>query len=160
MGIPLLARIRTLLKRGFIVETVRQYYNHVWGMNIGKGCRISLSAKLDKTNPKGITIGEYTIVTFNVVILTHDFINYRHLDVRIGSHCFIGCGAIVMPGVTIGNHCIVGAGTLVREDVPDNSVVVGNPGRIVKTGIETDKWGRRPVLPEEDQQLTLEKAST
>jgi acetyltransferase-like isoleucine patch superfamily enzyme len=145
MAIPLFSKIRTLLKVHLIDEISRQYYNRVWGMNIGKGCRISLSARLDKTNPKGITIGEYTIVTFNVVILTHDFVNHRHLDVKIGSHCFIGCGSVIMPGVTIGNHCIIGAGTLVREDVPDNSAVVGNPGRIVKSGIETIEWGRKPL---------------
>jgi acetyltransferase-like isoleucine patch superfamily enzyme len=158
MALSLLVRTRTWLKDRFVVEALRQYYNRVWGMNIGKGCQISLSAKLDKTNPKGITIGEYTIVTFDVVILSHDFINRRHLNVKIGSHCFIGSRSIIMPGVTIGNHCIVGAGTLVREDVPDNSVVVGNPGRIVKTGIETAEWGRRPIPPKEELQLTLEKA--
>lgn len=141
-----LARWRTRLHR-ITGELTRRYYTHVWGMKIGKGCRISLKARMDKTNPRGIHIGDYTIVTFDVAILTHDFVNRRRLDVNIGSHCFIGCGSIIMPGVTIGDHCIVGAGTLVREDVPSHSIVVGNPGRVVRTGIKTGKWG---ILIKED----------
>lgn len=145
MKLPLLARIRTWVHRNIMGEAVRRYYNTVWGTSIGEGCRISLSAKLDRTNPKGVIIGDYTIVTFNVAILTHDFVNRRDLPTKIGSHCFIGCGSIILPGVTIGNHCIVAAGTLVREDVPDNSIVAGNPGRIVRSGIETVEWGMFPI---------------
>ncbi len=144
MSLPLIAKTRTWLHR-LLGEANRQYYNNVWKMQIGRGCRISRSAKLDKTNPKGIHIGEYTILTFNVTVLTHDFVNRKHSDVYIGSHCFIGCGTIIMPGITIGNHCIIGAGTLVRENVPDNSVVVGNPGRIVQSGVETVEWGMKPL---------------
>ena len=140
MAVPLIAKLRTRLYR-LVGEMVRQYYNRIWGTNIGVGCRISLSAKLDKTNPRGITIGEYTIITFNTAILTHDFVNRRHVNTSIGSHCFIGCGSIIMPGVTIGNHCIIGAGTLVREDVPNNSIVAGNPGRVIRSDIKTTKWG-------------------
>lgn len=42
-------------------------------------------------------------------------------------------GSIILPGVTIGNNVIVGAGSVVREDIPDNSVVMGNPARVVCT---------------------------
>ena len=148
MSIPLIARVRTLLY--FIkCDALRLYYNRVWGTQIGKGTRLSLSCKLDKTNPRGVIIGEYTIITFRTAILTHDFVNRRHMDVRIGSYCFIGCGTIIMPGVTIGDHCIIGAGTLVRDDVPANSVVVGVPGRVIERDITTVEWGMRPLRPEE-----------
>lgn len=53
--------------------------------------------------------------------------------VRIGDDVFIGHGAIVLPGVTIGSKVIVGAGTVVHKDIPDNSVVAGNPARIIRT---------------------------
>ncbi len=49
--------------------------------------------------------------------------------IRIGNGCWFGAGAIVLPGITIGNNCIVGAGAVVTHDVPDNTVVVGNPAR-------------------------------
>jgi acetyltransferase-like isoleucine patch superfamily enzyme len=112
-------------------------------MNIGEGAEISFSARLDKTNPKGIHIGSYTAVTFESVILTHDFVNRKHKDVKIGSNCLIGARSIIYPGVTIGDHCIVAAASVVMKDVPPNSVVSGNPARIVETNIRTGKMGHR-----------------
>ncbi|CAG9931747.1 acetyltransferase [Candidatus Nitrotoga arctica] len=52
--------------------------------------------------------------------------------VRIGDGSFFGPGAVVFPSVTIGQNVSVGANTVVNKDVPDNAVIVGNPGRMVK----------------------------
>lgn len=52
---------------------------------------------------------------------------------RIGNNVKLCTGAIVIGPVTIGNNCIIGAGAIVTKDIPDNSVVVGNPARIIKT---------------------------
>jgi maltose O-acetyltransferase len=49
--------------------------------------------------------------------------------IAIGEDCWIGGGAIISPGVTIGDRCIVGAGAVVTKDVPDDTIVVGNPAR-------------------------------
>jgi maltose O-acetyltransferase len=49
--------------------------------------------------------------------------------IAIGRDCWIGGGAIIQPGVTIGDRCIVGAGAVVTRDVPDDTIVVGNPAR-------------------------------
>ena len=49
--------------------------------------------------------------------------------ITIGEDCWIGGGAIISPGVTIGDRCIVGAGAVVTKDVPDDTIVVGNPAR-------------------------------
>ncbi len=49
--------------------------------------------------------------------------------IAIGRDCWIGGGAIIQPGVTIGDRCIVGAGAVVTKDVPDDTIVVGNPAR-------------------------------
>ncbi|MEH6671660.1 acetyltransferase [Halopseudomonas sp.] len=51
---------------------------------------------------------------------------------EIGDYAFIGLGAVILPGVRIGQNAIVGANSVVREDIPDNGVVVGNPGRLIK----------------------------
>ena len=140
---PLVTRLRNRLHRN-VVGAVPAYYRRIWGMRIGEGCRISLSAKLDKTNPTGLIIGDHTFLTFGATVLTHDFVGRRHLETRIGSYCFIGARSMIMPGVTIGDHCIIGAMALVREDVPPRSLVVGNPGRVVRSDLVTTRWGMRP----------------
>ncbi|MCI1280540.1 MAG: sugar O-acetyltransferase [Nitrospira sp.] len=53
--------------------------------------------------------------------------------IRIGSDVWIGGGAIVLPGVTIGARSVVGAGSVVVHNVPPDSLVVGNPARMVRT---------------------------
>lgn len=119
----------------------RAYLRKVFGMHIGKGTRISSKARLDYTNPKGVYIGDHTTITFDVAILTHDFVNLRHVDTHVGNYCFVGTGSILMPGVRIGDHCIVGAGSVVTRDVPPGCIVAGNPARIQRTGISTRAYG-------------------
>lgn len=142
MSVPLATRVRDAV-RELLLLVRRQYFVRVWKMEIGKGTAISMSAKLDKTNPRGIHIGEYTVLTFGSAVLAHDYINCVNKDVRIGDNCFIGAHAIVLPGVTIGDHCIVAAASVVARDVPARSIVAGNPARIVEHNINTTKYGVR-----------------
>src|SRR5947208_14060433 len=121
---PLASRLRDKL-RDAVLLLRRLYFVHVWKMDIGEGTAISSSAKLDKTNPRGIHIGKYTVVTFGAAILTHDFVNRIHRDVHIGDNCFIGAHAIVFPGVTIGDNCIISAASLVVRSIPPGSLVTG-----------------------------------
>ncbi len=53
---------------------------------------------------------------------------------RIGDHCLIGAGAILVGGIRVGNHVKVGAGAVVCTDVPDHSTVVAPPPRILERG--------------------------
>ena len=74
-----------------------------------------------------------------VHILAHDasskgFLNYTLIaPVKIGSDCFIGAGSIILPGVTIGDNVIIGAGSVVTKSIPDNSIAVGNPARVISS---------------------------
>jgi len=142
MAVPLATRVRDGL-RELVLEIRRQYLVRVWKMNIGKGTAISMSAKLDKTNPQGIHIGTYSVVTFGAAILTHDYVNQLNRDVHIGNNCFIGAHAIILPGVTIGDSCIIAAASVVARDVPAGSLVAGNPARVVEHHVETTHWGVR-----------------
>ncbi|MCH5330753.1 MAG: galactoside O-acetyltransferase, partial [Alistipes sp.] len=46
--------------------------------------------------------------------------------------CWIGAGSTILPGVTVGENAVVGAGSVVTKDVEDNTVVAGNPARLIK----------------------------
>ena len=142
MAAPLASRVREAL-RNVVVAIRRHYLIRVWKMDIGEGTVISLSAKLDKTNPQGIHIGKYTVVTFGAAILTHDYVNNRDGDVRIGDNCFVGAHSIILPGVTIGDSCIVAAASVVARDVPAGSLVTGNPARVVEANVKTTHYGVR-----------------
>jgi acetyltransferase-like isoleucine patch superfamily enzyme len=69
-------------------------------------------------------------------------IGYINAPVKIGDYSFIGSGSMIMPGATIGKGCVVGVGSVVKGDIPDFSIVTGNPGRIVGS---TDFFDRRYV---------------
>ena len=62
-----------------------------------------------------------------------------NMPVRIGKNCWIGAGAVILPGVTIGDNVVIGAGSVVTKDIPDNVVAVGNPCRVLREVGEQDK---------------------
>lgn len=138
-------------KRGFISELRRKLWcktveftnwklKTIYGMNIGKDVRINRTAHLDKNiNPKGIYIGDGSHVLTDSVILAHDHCRRLKTDTIIGKNCIIGTRAIIMPGVKIGNSAIVAAGSVVVKDVPANSMVGGNPAKVIKEGVVVEK---------------------
>ena len=63
----------------------------------------------------------------------------------VGDNVWIGGGVQVLPGVTIGSNVVIGAGRVVVKDIPDNSVAVGNPCKVIRAITEEDKkkcWDR------------------
>lgn len=130
------------LVRSSIMRMRWLYLTKVWKMDIHPYTLISLKAKLDFSNPRGVHIGEGSNVSFGAVILAHDIVNRSHgCHTRIGKCCAIGANSFIMPGITIGDHSVVGACSVVTKDVPAHSMVVGNPARVIKTNIETGDWG-------------------
>lgn len=137
----LMATCRTRL-RDVVLLVQRLYYVRVWGMNIHPKTLISRQAILDKTYPEGIHVDEGTAISFDAVVLTHDHIAGKHVDTRIGKYCQIGARSIIMPGVTVGDHSVVAAGAIVTRDVPEKSIVAGNPARLIRSNIMTTNWGK------------------
>lgn len=105
------------------------------GGTVGENVDI-LASIIDMGEPYLIKIGNNVTMTGSRV-LTHDAslkktIGYSKTGkVHIGNDVFIGVGSIVLPNTTIGSRVVIGAGTVVAKDVPDNSVAVGNPMRII-----------------------------
>jgi len=115
---------------------------------------ISAKARIDGTDPAMITIGDEVVISSDVRILTHDF-SVARIDralcalhesagdttrerkkvagVSIGDNSFVGAFSLLMPGTVIGRDCIIGAGSVVRGLVPDGSVVLGNPGQVIRS---------------------------
>ena len=62
-----------------------------------------------------------------------------NMPVRIGENCWLGAGAIVLPGVTIGDNTVIGAGSVVTKDIPSGVVAAGNPCRVLREVGERDR---------------------
>jgi acetyltransferase-like isoleucine patch superfamily enzyme len=118
---------------GLFAECRRFLFRGLWGMDIGRNCRIALSARLDKTYPRGVHIGDGTAVHAGASILTHDFPRQICADTWVGQECDIGARSLIMPGIRIGDHCVVAPASVVFKDVPANCHVAGNPARVVET---------------------------
>lgn len=144
--------LRSLLAK--IIQMIRYYLLAIKGYDIHKTVIIERNLNLDRLYPKGIHIGANTLVASRVTILSHDHckrVNGQPLlnDVYIGQNCFIAVGAIIMPGVKIGNEVIIGAGSVVTKDIPSNSVAVGNPAKVIKSGIKMNakaEWSNWPGI--------------
>ncbi|WFB58111.1 hypothetical protein [Paenibacillus sp. BR1-192] len=102
---------------------------------------IAYNVTIDNMTPELIYIGNDVKITRNVTILSHFHPTetiagfYGELikkTVVINDGVFVGVGAIILPGVTIGKGAIIGAGAVVTKDVPEYTVVAGNPAKIIK----------------------------
>ena len=95
-----------------------------------------------------IYVGDYTMIAPNVVIATagHPILpelrekQYQfNMPVHIGRNCWIGAGALIMPGVTIGDNTVIGAGSVVTKDIPPYTVAFGNPCKVYRQITDEDR---------------------
>lgn len=85
----------------------------------------------------GITIEDDVMVAANVQFISnnHDLYDHQILTckpVRLKRNCWIGAGATILPGITVGENAVVAAGAVVTKDVENNTVVGGNPAKVIK----------------------------
>ena len=88
-----------------------------------------------------MTIGNHVLIGPNVSLFTAchptDPVERRvgtewAKPITIGDDVWIGGNVTILPGVTIGHRCTIGAGSVVTKDIPDDSIAVGNPCRVIK----------------------------
>lgn len=119
------------------------------GATIGENVYIG-TRKIDMGHAFLIEIGNRVTIS-DARILTHDGSTKRELGrsrvgrVVIGDDVFVGADAILLPGVKVGSKVIIGAGAVVTHDIPDNSVAVGSPARVVMTYDEYIEKNRRAM---------------
>lgn len=132
--------------KSFISAKIRGYWLE---SKIKRGLIIDPSSKIYGkaqfgAQPGLVKIGKNCHITDGVQFLTHDYsvavVNKLYPDetvmvvdpIEVKDNCFIGINAIILPGVTIGPNSIVGAGSVVNKDVPPNTVVAGNPAKVLR----------------------------
>ena len=108
------------------------------GVRIGENCLIHTT--LFSTEPYLVHIGDHVAISAGTCFITHDasgwlFEDHPEMDVfgriEVGSNTFFGMNCTILPGARIGSNCIIGAGSVVRGVIPDDSVVFGNPARVL-----------------------------
>jgi acetyltransferase-like isoleucine patch superfamily enzyme len=119
------------------------------GVNIGEGVFIGSDVFIDNTYPERIFIEDNVTIISRTFIIGHTFtpIHLKYVlnkdektksGVVLKEGCYIGGQSIIMPGVTIGRCSVIGAGSVVAKDIPDYSIAVGIPARVVRKFSEKD----------------------
>lgn len=118
------------------------------GGHVHFGNNIYANFNLTLVDDTHIYIGDNTMVGPNVTIATagHPILpelrekGYQYnMPVRIGKNCWIGAGAVIVPGITVGDNVVIGAGSVVTKDLPSDVVAVGNPCRVLRPVGDRDR---------------------
>lgn len=136
-----------IIKKAYYKYLLKKNPIKLWKLNgliVGDGVVIYPTANFG-SEPYLISIGNHVRINSGVQFITHDGgcwvlrglkNEYENVDlirpITVGNNVHIGNNVIVMPGVTIGNNCIIGCGAIVTRDIPDNSVAVGIPARVIE----------------------------
>ena len=124
------------------------FHSNWGGHHVHFGKSVYANFGLTMVDDTHIYVGDYTMFGPNVVVTTagHPILPelrekaYQYnMPVHIGRNCWIGAGALILPGVTIGDNTVIGAGSVVTKDIPSNVVAVGNPCKVLREIGEHDK---------------------
>lgn len=130
-----------------VLRKFRIFLLHLKGYkNISYKSVVEHDVKLDRVNPAGIHLGDFSSLASGTAVLSHEHVfrnpndyNLPYMaETTIGKRCAIGINVIILCGVHIGDECIIGAGSIVTKDIPSHSIAVGVPARVIKSGIRMD----------------------
>lgn len=116
------------------------------GMSVGKRVSPGLGVVMDIFFPRLISIGDDTIIGYDSVILTHEFLvsELRTGPVEIGSGVMIGANCTILPGVRIEDGATVSACSLVNSDIPAGAMAGGVPARVLSRSADRSADKRSP----------------
>lgn len=113
-----------------------------YGYNIIAGDNLYINHNCTVLDCATVTFGNNVMIAPNVGIFTagHPLDpKLRHKDllefaypITVGNNVWIGANVIILPGVSIGDNSVIGAGSVVTKDIPENSVAIGNPCKVIK----------------------------
>lgn len=113
------------------------------GVNVGEHCFIDMGVFIETTTPSAVFIEDYVKIGYGATIYAHDAavatvadVAMRVLETRICYNSAVGSRAFVMPGTRIGKHSGVLPGSVIAGEVPDLTIVAGNPARKICTAEE------------------------
>ena len=118
------------------------------GHNVHFGKCVYANFNLTMVDDTHIYVGDYTLFGPNVTVATaghpidpelREKTYQYNKSVHIGRNCWIGAGAVIVPGITIGDNVVIGAGSVVTKDIPSNVVAVGNPCKVLREITDYDK---------------------
>lgn len=124
------------------------FHANFGGKHVHFGKNVYANFNLTMVDDGHIYVGDYTMFAPSVIVATaghpilpelRETVYQYNMPVHIGKNCWIGAGAIILPGVTIGDQVVVGAGSVVTKDLPSNVVAVGNPCQVVREVSEHDR---------------------
>lgn len=124
------------------------FHANFGGKHVHFGKNVYANFNLTMVDDGHIYVGDYTMFAPGVIVATaghpilpelRETVYQYNMPVHIGKNCWIGAGAIILPGVTIGDQVVVGAGSVVTKDLPSNVVAVGNPCRVIREINEHDR---------------------
>ena len=130
------------------------------GHHVHFGNHVYANFNLTMVDDTHIYVGDHTLFGPNVTVATAGHPILPHLrehgcqynaPVHIGKNCWIGAGAVIVPGVSIGDNTVIGAGSVVTKDIPANVVAVGNPCKVIREIGERDRqyYFKDRKMPEE-----------
>lgn len=118
------------------------------GKHVHFGKFVYANFNLTLVDDTHIYVGDYTMFGPNVTVATaghpilpelREKVYQYNAPVHIGRNCWIGAGAIILPGITIGDNTVVGAGSVVTKDLPPNVIAAGNPCKVMRWIGQRDK---------------------
>lgn len=136
------------------------WYYRKLGMNLEDGITyICPDVYFDSADYSAITIQAGATISREVLFLVHDYsvhipmvnagwkapkgkVAHFIKPIIVGKNSFIGARVTLLPGTEIGENCIIGAGSVVKGKIPNNSIVIGNPAKIIGNTLD---WAKKKI---------------